>query len=214
MNTSIRRVIFAAFAIFFSFSISGLWAQSAGSGGTIYGTVTDATGAIVPGATVTIQNPVSSYSRTATSDSAGHYQFTNLPLNPYHLSVSVKDFAPYHQDVDVRSSVPITLKNTLAVGEASTVIDVTASDLLENDSTFHTDIDRDCVQQTSVGEPVFFAQLAGDPVFAGRCCRFERSLSWTGRSRIELVFHRWPTDHGPAEQGLLESASFELGAVA
>jgi Carboxypeptidase regulatory-like domain len=142
MHTSIRRGIFAAIAIIFSFSISGLWAQSAGSGGTIYGAVTDATGAIVPGATVTIQNPVSSYSRTTTSDSAGHYQFTNLPLNPYHLAISVKDFAPYHQDVDVRSSVPITLKNSLAVGEASTVIDVTASDLLESDSTFHTDIDR------------------------------------------------------------------------
>ena len=117
MHTSIRRVIFAAFAIIFSFSISGLWAQSAGSAGTIYGTVTDATGAIVPGATViSIQNPVSGYSRTTTSDSAGHYQFTNLPLNPYHLIVSVKGFAPYSQDVEVRSFVPITLKNILAVG--------------------------------------------------------------------------------------------------
>jgi hypothetical protein len=143
MHTSLRRGIFAAFAIIFSFSISGLWAQSAGNGGTIYGTVTDATGAIVLGATVTIQNPVSGYSRTATSDASGQYQFTNLPLNPYHLTVSVKEFAPYSQDVDVRSSVPITLKNSLAVGTASTVIDVTASDLLENDSTFHTDLDRD-----------------------------------------------------------------------
>jgi hypothetical protein len=143
MHTSIRRGIFAAIAIIFSFSISGLWAQSAGNGGTIYGTITDSTAAIVPGASVTIQNPVSGYSRTTTSDTAGHYQFTNLPLNPYHLAVSVKGFAPYSQDVDVRSSVPITLKNILAIGMESTVIDVTASDLLENDSTFHTDLDRD-----------------------------------------------------------------------
>jgi hypothetical protein len=143
MHTSLRRGIFAAFAIIFSFSISGLWAQTAGSGGTIYGTVTDSTGAIVPGATVTVENPVSGYTRTTTSDATGHYQFTNLPFNPYHLSVSVKEFAPYHQDVDVRSSVPLTLKNTLAIGTESTVIDVTASDLLENDSTFHTDLDRD-----------------------------------------------------------------------
>ena len=106
MHTSIRRVIFAAFAIFFSFSIPGLWAQSAGSAGTIYGTVTDTTGAIVPGATVTIENPVSGYSRTTTSDSEGHYQFTNLPFNPYHLAVSTAGFAPYSQDVDVRSTVP------------------------------------------------------------------------------------------------------------
>ena len=87
MHTSIRRGIFAAFAIIFSFGISGLFAQSAGSAGTIYGTVTDTTGAIVPGAAVTITNPVSGLSRTEKSDSDGHYQFTNLPFNPYHLSV-------------------------------------------------------------------------------------------------------------------------------
>src|SRR5271168_317254 len=142
MHTSIRRGIIVTFAIIFSFSISGLWAQSAGSGGTIYGTVTDATGAIVPDATVSIENPVSGYTRNTTSDSEGRYQFTNLPLNPYHLVVNVKGFAPRSQDVDVRSSLPITLKSILAVGGESTVVDVTASDLLENDSTFHTDIDR------------------------------------------------------------------------
>jgi hypothetical protein len=142
MCTSLRRVIFAAFAIIFSFSISGLWAQSAGNGGTIYGTVTDATGAVVPDATVAIENPVSGYTRTTTSDSQGHYQFTNVPLNPYHLVVTVKGFASHSQDVDVRSSVPVTVKNVLAVGSESTTIEVTASDLLENDSTFHTDIDR------------------------------------------------------------------------
>jgi len=144
MHTSIRRGIFAAFAIILSFSIPGLWAQSAGSAGTIYGTVTDATGAIVPGSTVTIVNPVSGLSRSTTSDSDGHFQFTNLPLNPYHLSVSVAGFAPYSQDVQVQSVVPITLKTVLTVGATSTVVDVTTSgDLLESDSTFHTDLDRD-----------------------------------------------------------------------
>jgi Carboxypeptidase regulatory-like domain len=143
MNTSIRRVIFAAIAICFSFGVPGLWAQSAGSNGTIYGTVTDATGAIVPNATVKIENPVSGYTRTTTADGQGRYQFTNLPLNPYHLVVNVTGFAPHTQDVDVRSSVPITLKSTLAVSGESTVVEVTGSELLENDSTFHTDIDRD-----------------------------------------------------------------------
>jgi Carboxypeptidase regulatory-like domain len=144
MHTSIRRGIFAAFAIIFSFGISGLWAQSAGSAGTIYGTVTDTTGAIVPDATVTIANPVSGLSRTEKSDSDGHYQFTNLPFNPYHLSISMTGFASYAQDVQVRSTVPITLKNALGVGGASTVVDVTAGgELLEGDPTFHTDLDRD-----------------------------------------------------------------------
>src|SRR6266849_2141514 len=64
-------------------------------------------------------------------------------LSPYHLAVNVTGFSPHSQDVDVRSSVPITLKTTLVVGAESTVVEVTANDLLENDSTFHTDIDRD-----------------------------------------------------------------------
>ena len=145
MDTSFRRVIFAAFAICFSFSIPGLWAQSAGSAGTINGTVNDTTGAIVPGATITLANPVSGFSRTATSDQNGQYQFTNLPFNPYHLTVALKGFAPSAQDVQVRSTVPITLKTALTIGMASTVVDVNANggDLVETDSTFHTDLDRD-----------------------------------------------------------------------
>jgi Carboxypeptidase regulatory-like domain len=142
MHTSIRRVIFATFFILFLFCNPGVWAQSAGNAGTIYGTVTDSTGAIVPDATVTIENPVSGYSRVTTSDSAGRYQFTNLPMNPYHLTVTVKGFATQSQDVVVRSFVPVTVKTSLSVGAASTVVDVTASDLVENDTTFHTDVDR------------------------------------------------------------------------
>jgi hypothetical protein len=142
MHTSIRRVILATFLFFFLLHHPSLWAQLAGNAGSITGTVSDASGAIVPGATVSIANPVSGYNRTTTSDSAGHYQFTNLPLNPYHLSVSMSGFAGYSQDVQVRSLVPVTVKVSLTVGAASTVIDVTGSDLVESDSTFHTDVDR------------------------------------------------------------------------
>jgi hypothetical protein len=142
MYTSTRRVIFAAFVLFFWLGSPGLWAQSAGNSGTVVGTVTDSTGAIVADASVTIVNPVSGYSRVTTSDSSGHYQFTNLPLNPYHVIVSVKGFSTATQDVEVRSFVPITLKTALTIGAASTVVNVTGSDLVESDSTFHTDVDR------------------------------------------------------------------------
>jgi hypothetical protein len=142
MHTSIRRVVLAASVIFFSFGVPSLWAESAGNAGTIVGTVTDATGAIVPNAAVSIQNPVSGYSKTTTSDDQGHYQFTNLPLNPYHLVVTVSGFAPSTQDVEIRSFVPVTVKSILTVGTTSTVVDVNGGDLTENDSTFHTDLDR------------------------------------------------------------------------
>ncbi|WP_260704124.1 TonB-dependent receptor [Edaphobacter flagellatus] len=146
MNTSIRRG-FALLFMVFSLSGTSLSAQSAGNSGAIYGTVTDASGAVLPGATVTIQNVVSGYRREAQTDRAGSYQFTNLPLNPYHLQVSSTGFASYAQDVDVRSFVPITLTIGLKVGAASTVVTVETGDLIENDSTFHTDVDRGLFQK-------------------------------------------------------------------
>jgi hypothetical protein len=95
MFTSLRRGVVAFFAIFFSFfvSLSIVPAQSAGNSGTVYGTVTDPTGAVIRGAVVNIQNPVSGLTRSTTSDSSGHFQFTNLPLNPYHLSISAPGFS-------------------------------------------------------------------------------------------------------------------------
>jgi len=143
MHTSIRRVIFATFAIIVTLGSPGLYAQSAGNAGTIRGTVTDSSGAIVPGAAITIVNPVSGLNRSAISDSNGNFQFTNLPFNQYHLAVSMTGFAAFSQDVNVRTSVPVVVKPALAIGQASTVIDVTTTgDLLETDSTFHTSLDR------------------------------------------------------------------------
>src|ERR1700723_2301719 len=107
-------------------------------------TVTDPTGAVVVGATLTINNPVSQYSRTAVTDKAGQYQFTNVPFNPYHLTISATGFASLAQDVNLRSTVPLTLAIALKVGEASSTVTVEGGeDLLENDPTFHTDVDRD-----------------------------------------------------------------------
>ena len=72
--------------------------------GSINGTVTDPQGAVVPGATVTITNPVSGYTRTATSDASGTFQFANVPFNPYHLTVTATGFSSFVEDVDVRSA--------------------------------------------------------------------------------------------------------------
>ncbi len=71
------------------------------------GTVTDPSGAVVANAAVTMHNPVSGFERAATTDAAGNFSFPNVPFNPYHLTVTASGFAPFAQDVDVRSSVPV-----------------------------------------------------------------------------------------------------------
>ncbi len=130
-----------AFLAFF-LDFSPALGQSIANSGSVTGTVVDISGAVIPGATVTIQNPVSQYQRTVLTDSAGHFLFTNLPFNPYHLTATKESFAGFAQDVDVRSGVPLTVPIKLSLGTASTTIQVTGEDLLENDTTMHTDVDR------------------------------------------------------------------------
>ena len=143
MRTYVRGIVVFLCVVLTSIFPQSLLGQTAGNGGTIIGTVTDPTGAVVPGASVTIENPVSGLTRTATTDASGQYQFVNLPFNPYHVTIQRTGFSTFTQDVDVRSSVPISLKTALKVGAATTTVSVEAgSDILENDPTFHTDVDR------------------------------------------------------------------------
>ena len=126
-----------------------VFAQSAS--GTISGTVTDPSGAVVPNATVSINNPVSEYSRTATTDSTGHFRFPNLPFNPYHFTVNATGFASLVQDFEVASTVPVIVNPSLKLGAASSTVTVEGGeDLVENDPTFHTDIDRNLIEKLPV----------------------------------------------------------------
>ncbi len=118
-------------------------AQNAGNSTSVGGTVTDPSGAVIPGATVTIHNPVSGFEHTTTTDASGNFSIQNVPFNPYHMSVTTAGFAPYAQDIDVRSSVPISVKIALQLAGTTTTVTVEAAgDLIETDPTFHTDVDR------------------------------------------------------------------------
>ena len=145
MRTPARSIFTFLFVFLFSALILAAHAQS--NSGTVSGVVTDPSGAVVPGATVMIQNPVSQYSRTATTDKSGHFQFPNLPFNPYHLTVAMSGFGTFVQDVDVSSVVPINLTVPLNVSAASSTVTVEGEDLIENDPTFHTDVDRGLFQK-------------------------------------------------------------------
>src|SRR5205085_2336823 len=126
--------------------LSALQADAQSTGNSmVSGTVVDPSGAVVVGATVEIRNAVSGFSRSTTTDPLGKFSFPNVPFNPYHLTIAKKGFAASSQDVDVRSIVPINLTINLAVTGSSETVTVEAAgeDLLENDPTFHTDVDRD-----------------------------------------------------------------------
>ncbi|MCU1298043.1 MAG: Oar protein, partial [Acidobacteriaceae bacterium] len=149
MSRSFLRFSFSMgkFVLFLlALSVVPGWAQSSG---TIGGTVTDPSGAVVPNAHVEIHNPVSGFNRSATTDSSGRFSFPNVPYNPYHLSVTAEGFSPTAQDVEVRSGVPVDVTATLKVAAEGNTITVEGEggDLVENDPTFHTDVDRDLFQK-------------------------------------------------------------------
>jgi len=135
-----RNIPFFLFVFLFSSAFSMLIAQS--NSGSIAGVVTDPSGAVIPGASVTIQNPVSGYSRTATTDNTGHFRFANVPFNPYHLAVTKGGFGTFASDVNVDSILPVTSNIRLKLGTTATTVTVEGGDLIENDPTDHTDVDR------------------------------------------------------------------------
>ena len=124
--------------------VTSAHAQGLGGAGTVQGIVKDPTGGVMQAVEVRISNAVSGYSRTTTTDATGKYVFSNLPPNPYHISVAAQGFQPLEKDVDVRSGVPITLDLSLALAGTTAAVEVVghAEDLLERDPTAHTDIDQ------------------------------------------------------------------------
>src|ERR1700688_3008373 len=143
-----RRIVFLVLSFSFWFWAIPSRAQL-GNSGSIEGVVKDASGGVVAGAKVEISNPVSGFRREVITGSDGSFRVTNVPFNPYHLAVSAEGFSSTTQDVDVRSTVATTLQINLKVGTAATSITVEASggDLVETESTFHTDVDQKIIDR-------------------------------------------------------------------
>jgi carboxypeptidase family protein len=132
---------------------SGL-AQSRGSAGTVSGVVSDPTGAVIAGATVVIQNPVTGYRRMTTTDVAGAFRFSDVPQNNYQLTISANGFSPVSQGLSVRTSVPISLNIPLAVGDVSNEMTIESSAAnVENIPTAHTNVDQSLITRLPARSP-------------------------------------------------------------
>jgi hypothetical protein len=144
MLKSPSAALAAGFLLFFASGQLTCAQSTSGNSGTVRGSVQDPSGAFMSNATIEIENPISHYTQSVRTDNQGIFQLSNIPLNNYHLVVSATGFQTVVQDVDVRSSVPVGLKISMTLGAASTTVEVHAEggDLVETDSTAHTDVDR------------------------------------------------------------------------
>ncbi|MGA3031776.1 MAG: TonB-dependent receptor [Terracidiphilus sp.] len=137
-----RGAILPLFALLFAALTAP--AQS-GNAGALRGTVTDPSGAVIPNATVHLSNQVSGFERKTTTDGTGQFVISNVPFNPYRVDVSAKGFSPTTQNFEIRSLVGTSLTLVLQIQGATQTVTVESGsgDLIEDDPTFHTDVDRD-----------------------------------------------------------------------
>ena len=101
--------------------------------GQIEGTVSDSSGAVIPGATVTIRNLDTGSERVLTADSSGHYRAVALPPGPYSVKVEHTGFRPVERTglavvVGATISVDLTLEvkpvtEAVVVTEAAPVVE-------------------------------------------------------------------------------------------
>src|SRR5260370_14333703 len=124
------RVVTLLVGFFLAFSILAS-AQTATT--SLRGVITDPKGAVVPGATVTLNNPATGYSRTTKPGNDGAYQFLEVPPSTYTLTVTAAGFATMKQDkVTLQVSSPATLDIAMQIKGATEVIEVTGEAALVN----------------------------------------------------------------------------------
>lgn len=142
MNRVAMPAMLLAFGVFTCVGARAAAPQaSAATGGTIRGTVTDPSGAVVAGAMVTLVNPNVKYKQTVQTGSDGVFRLVNVPPNTYQVQISLSGFQTYERQVDVRTDVPITLDAKLALASAASVVEVTAPpQAVENVPVPHVDL--------------------------------------------------------------------------
>lgn len=97
------------------------------SSGRISGTITDGNGAVVSGATVTVTDPTTNFSRTGTTDGEGFYTVTNLPVGTYTVSVEIQNFKKSVKPGNSLSSdARLTVDIVLEAGQISEVVTITS----------------------------------------------------------------------------------------
>ena len=123
-----RRLSFVLLALLALVITLPLFAQSQATTGVIEGTVVDASGAALPGVTVTLKNTATGYQVVVVTDAAGRFRAVLLPVGPYQLTATLEGFATAVQKgIDLGVGQTLTIPITLKQGAIAEEIVVTAA---------------------------------------------------------------------------------------
>ena len=156
-----QRTFCVLFAAFLVLAASGVaWSQTVQ--GVITGTITDPTGAVVPGATVTITNVGTNISQTTTTGSDGSYRFPLVPPGSYTLEIKAANFGGVRvSGVVVEASQTIAINRQLELAKTSQLVEVTSEAPLVQTATsdLATQIDRTTIENAPLADRDVFSTL-------------------------------------------------------
>ena len=121
--------------------------------GSIYGQVTDPTGAVVPGATVTVAEPSKGVNRVVTASKTGEFVASNLAVGTYIMTITAPGFEAYVGNditVDADKSVKLVVKLTVGSANESVQVDAGGTALDTNSATLGTLMDNKLVEELPI----------------------------------------------------------------
>src|SRR5579871_972117 len=151
------RNVYARFSALFLFLLFLAGPSGAVTGGSITGTVTDQSGGVIPGATVTLHNTALGTDYKSTTGATGDYSFPNLPVGRYDLTLESSGFNTLKRTgivIDTDSALQINL--SMDLGVATENVSVTAAAASEQ---AHVE-----TVETHLGEVVSDTQIASLPL--------------------------------------------------
>src|SRR5712664_1456631 len=138
--------------------------------GSINGTVTDPSGAVVPNAQVKATETATGIDHNTVTTGDGQFAFQDIPLGMYKVSVTATGFAPYTVDkVEVTAGTIYTLPIKLSVGQAAATVEVSAA-ALTMDTTTQTQtmsITTREIQEIPLNGRDFTQLISVEPGFGG-----------------------------------------------
>src|SRR5262245_3731657 len=110
----------------------------------LFGTVTDSQGAVVPGARITINNAATNSSRSAVTDSSGSYVFTLLPVGSYHLTIELTGFRRYGRRtilLQAKENIRVDASPDIGNLQETGTVEATATQADTRSATLNTTVD-------------------------------------------------------------------------
>jgi hypothetical protein len=168
------RTLRSVLAILLGFALGVLFPSTRSTAqtfrGGINGTITDASGAVVPGARITATDSATAVVRDTISSSGGEFSFNDLPLDAYNIKVEATGFQSTEvTGVQVLAGKMYTLPIKLNIAQQATTVEVSA-DALSLDTTTTTQtttLDSVALQDVPLNGRDFTQLLGSSVSFAG-----------------------------------------------